>query len=145
MGDGYPTRRILCGMVRAVDASVKNITDTYKRLGLWDDTLVVLTADSARPHDSSGNSVGRASDCARAACRRRAGVLLRSPNLCVNPTLGNLLARRRGQQCAHILALHPHVPHILALHPRLSLTACCVCLQTSRCAGRRLRGRGRAR
>ena len=33
--DSHPTRRIYCGMVRAVDESVKNITETYKRLGIW--------------------------------------------------------------------------------------------------------------
>jgi arylsulfatase A-like enzyme len=42
----YPVRRVLCGMMRAVDNSTGLIVDTYKKLGIWDDTLVILSADS---------------------------------------------------------------------------------------------------
>ena len=33
-----PERRIVCGMMRAVDSSLKNVTDAYKELGVWDST-----------------------------------------------------------------------------------------------------------
>ena len=45
---------------------VGNVTSALRAKAMWEDTLIVLTADSARPHHSSGNSVGRSSDCARA-------------------------------------------------------------------------------
>ena len=41
----HPSRLIYCGMVRAMDESVKNITDTYKALGIYDDTLFILSAE----------------------------------------------------------------------------------------------------
>ena len=37
-----PSRRIYCGMVRAVDESVANITKTYKELGIFNTTLFIL-------------------------------------------------------------------------------------------------------
>ena len=40
VGDTHPTRLIYCGMVRAVDESVHNITHTYEQLGILQDTLV---------------------------------------------------------------------------------------------------------
>jgi hypothetical protein len=46
VGETYPTRMIYCGMVRAVDESVRNITATYKKLGIFDQTLVVFSTDS---------------------------------------------------------------------------------------------------
>ena len=42
VGDTHPTRLIYCGMVRAVDESVKNITETYEQLGILQDTLIIL-------------------------------------------------------------------------------------------------------
>jgi hypothetical protein len=30
-----PARRIVCGMMRAVDASLANVTEVYKSLGVW--------------------------------------------------------------------------------------------------------------
>ena len=42
-------------MVRAVDESVKNITDTYKKLGIFDDTIGVLTTDNGG-HPAAGGS-----------------------------------------------------------------------------------------
>ena len=52
----YPTRKIYCGMVRAVDASIKNITDTYKKLGLWNDTVIILTGDNGGIPSDGGNN-----------------------------------------------------------------------------------------
>ena len=52
----HPTRLIYCGMVRAVDESVKNITDTYKQLGIFDETIGVLTTDNGgHPADGGSN------------------------------------------------------------------------------------------
>jgi arylsulfatase B/arylsulfatase I/J len=42
--------------VRAVDESVKNITDTYRRLGILDDTLIVLSADNGGIPADGGNN-----------------------------------------------------------------------------------------
>lgn len=43
-------------MMRAVDNSTGLIVDTYKKLGIWDDTLVILSADST-------SLLGRATSC----------------------------------------------------------------------------------
>ena len=42
----YPTRRIACGQMRAVDAAVARVIATYKALGIWEETLVILSADN---------------------------------------------------------------------------------------------------
>lgn len=46
--ESNPTRRMLCGMMRAVDSSVKNMTGAYKRLGLWEQTVVFFSTDNVR-------------------------------------------------------------------------------------------------
>jgi hypothetical protein len=35
-----------CGMMAALDEGIGNLTATYKSLGIWDDTLLVLAADN---------------------------------------------------------------------------------------------------
>lgn len=45
-----PTRRMLCGMMSAVDDSVANMTAAYKRLGLWSETIVIFSTDNVRAH-----------------------------------------------------------------------------------------------
>ena len=52
----YPVRRIYCGMVRAVDESVRNITATYETLGILNETLIVLTTDNGGTTDDGGNN-----------------------------------------------------------------------------------------
>lgn len=52
----YPVRRIYCGMVRAMDESVRNITATYEALGILNSTLVVLTTDNGGTTDDGGNN-----------------------------------------------------------------------------------------
>ena len=52
----YPVRRMYCGMVRAVDESVRNITQTYEELGILDSTLIVLTTDNGGTNDDGGNN-----------------------------------------------------------------------------------------
>eukprot|EP01048_Picozoa_sp_COSAG05_P004262 COSAG05_NODE_224_length_13609_cov_26.220429_5_plen_99_part_00 len=54
VGATYPTRAIYCGMVRAMDESVKNITQTYRELGILDQTLVVLSADNGGEPGAGG-------------------------------------------------------------------------------------------
>jgi arylsulfatase B/arylsulfatase I/J len=52
----HPTRLIYCGMVRAVDESVLNITQTYEKLGILEDTLIVLTTDNGGTPKDGGNN-----------------------------------------------------------------------------------------
>jgi hypothetical protein len=52
----YPSRLIYCGMVRAVDESVLNVTKTYKQLGLWERTLFILSADNGGNPGDGGNN-----------------------------------------------------------------------------------------
>ena len=54
--DDQPSRLIYCGMVRAMDESVGNITQTYKDLGLWDNTLVIMSADNGGNPGEGGNN-----------------------------------------------------------------------------------------
>ena len=42
-------------MVRAVDESVLNITQTYAQIGILDDTLIVLTTDNGGTPKDGGN------------------------------------------------------------------------------------------
>jgi arylsulfatase B/arylsulfatase I/J len=52
----HPSRLIYCGMVRALDESVANITATYRQLGIYDDTLFILSADNGgNPGDGGSN------------------------------------------------------------------------------------------
>jgi arylsulfatase A-like enzyme len=54
----HPSRLIYCGMVRAMDESVANITATYEALGILNDTLFVLSADNGgNPGDGGSNYV----------------------------------------------------------------------------------------
>jgi arylsulfatase B len=49
-----PTRRVACGQMAAVDASMASIVATYKALGLWEDTLVVVMGDNGPNPDTGG-------------------------------------------------------------------------------------------
>ena len=51
-----PARRIVCGMMRAVDASLKNVTDAYKALGVWEETVVIMSTDNGGQTDTGGNN-----------------------------------------------------------------------------------------
>eukprot|EP00946_MAST-07B_sp_MAST-7B-sp1_P004211 g4211.t1 len=51
-----PVRRIYCGMVRAMDESIGNITQTYERLGILSDTLFILTGDNGGIPWNGGNN-----------------------------------------------------------------------------------------
>ena len=41
--DDQPSRRVYCGMVRAVDESLRNITEEYARQGIWEDTILIVS------------------------------------------------------------------------------------------------------
>eukprot|EP00056_Hartaetosiga_gracilis_P012096 m.190091 g.190091 ORF g.190091 m.190091 type:complete len:606 (+) comp13633_c0_seq1:177-1994(+) len=51
-----PIRRIMCGMMKAVDESVKNITQTYKDLGILNDTFIIFTTDNGGNPDTGGSN-----------------------------------------------------------------------------------------
>ena len=56
VGETHPTRLIYCGMVRAVDESVRNITATYKELGILSQTLIVFSTDNGGIPASGGSN-----------------------------------------------------------------------------------------
>ncbi|XP_078610731.1 arylsulfatase B-like [Branchiostoma floridae x Branchiostoma japonicum] len=49
-------RRILLGMVSALDEAVGNVTMAMKKAGLWDNTLVIFTTDNGGWISASGNN-----------------------------------------------------------------------------------------
>ena len=51
-----PSRKVLCGMMHAVDEGVKNITDALKATLRWDNTLVVFTTDNGGTGSSAGTN-----------------------------------------------------------------------------------------
>lgn len=54
--EDHPVRRTYCGMVRSVDESVHNLTETYKSLGIWEDTLIIMSSDNGGdPGDGGSN------------------------------------------------------------------------------------------
>eukprot|EP00038_Savillea_parva_P026165 m.51896 g.51896 ORF g.51896 m.51896 type:complete len:729 (+) comp7340_c0_seq1:112-2298(+) len=51
-----PSRRIVCGMMRAVDSSLTNVTAAYQRLGVWESTIVIMSTDNGGNTDTGGNN-----------------------------------------------------------------------------------------
>jgi arylsulfatase B/arylsulfatase I/J len=49
-------RRTYCGMMLALDEGIANVTNTYKSLGIWESTVLVLAADNGGHIGSSGNN-----------------------------------------------------------------------------------------
>ena len=56
VGPGHPIRQTYCAMVRSLDESVANLTATYKALGIWKDTLVILSTDNGGIPADGGNN-----------------------------------------------------------------------------------------
>ena len=52
----HPSRRIYCGMVRAADESLRNISQTYKALGIWEQTITIVSADNGGNVNDGGNN-----------------------------------------------------------------------------------------
>ena len=52
----HPVRRIACAQMRAVDAGVARVVAAYKALGIWEDTLVILSADNGGNTDTGGSN-----------------------------------------------------------------------------------------
>ena len=52
----HPSRLIYCGMVRAVDESVANITSTYEDLGILNETLIIVSTDNGGEPYAGGNN-----------------------------------------------------------------------------------------
>ena len=56
VGEEWPIRRTYCAMVRSLDEGIANLTATYKALGLWNSTLVVVSTDNGgQPLDGGNN------------------------------------------------------------------------------------------
>ena len=51
-----PVRRIACGQMRSIDANVARVIAAYKALGIWDKTLVILSADNGGNVDTGGSN-----------------------------------------------------------------------------------------
>jgi len=51
-----PSRKMLCGMMAAVDDSLKNMTEAYKALGIWENTVIVFSTDNGGNTDTGGNN-----------------------------------------------------------------------------------------
>lgn len=51
-----PSRRIVCGMMRAVDSSLANVTNAYRRLGVWDSTVIIMSTDNGGNTDTGGSN-----------------------------------------------------------------------------------------
>eukprot|EP00041_Stephanoeca_diplocostata_P015840 m.304541 g.304541 ORF g.304541 m.304541 type:complete len:230 (+) comp20173_c0_seq11:679-1368(+) len=51
-----PVRRMLCGMMSAVDDSLRNVTDAYKAMGLWETTVIIFSTDNGGNTDTGGNN-----------------------------------------------------------------------------------------
>jgi len=55
-----PGRRVFAGMLGALDDALKNITDTLRKTGFLQDTLIIFTTDNvcAQPLDSETEGAG---------------------------------------------------------------------------------------
>jgi arylsulfatase B len=51
-----PVRRVACAQMRSVDAAIGRLVDTYKALGIFDDTLIIFTADNGGNTDTGGSN-----------------------------------------------------------------------------------------
>ena len=51
-----PIRRIACAQMASVDANVAKVVAAYKAAGVWDETLVIFTADNGGNVDTGGSN-----------------------------------------------------------------------------------------
>jgi arylsulfatase B len=51
-----PVRRIACAQMRSVDENVAKVVAAYKALGIWESTLVILSADNGGNTDTGGSN-----------------------------------------------------------------------------------------
>eukprot|EP00038_Savillea_parva_P004236 m.135458 g.135458 ORF g.135458 m.135458 type:complete len:94 (-) comp11417_c0_seq1:1382-1663(-) len=50
----YCNRRIIRGMVTAVDSMVANLTLALQAKGMWDNTIFILLGDNGAPNNNAG-------------------------------------------------------------------------------------------
>ena len=49
-------RKVYCGMMVALDEGIANVTNAYKTLGIWSNTVTVLCTDNGGHIGASGNN-----------------------------------------------------------------------------------------
>ena len=54
--EDQPVRRIACGQMRAVDAALARVVAAYQAAGVWQDTVVILSADNGGNTDTGGSN-----------------------------------------------------------------------------------------
>ena len=105
-----PSRRIICGMMRAVDDSLANMTSLYRSLGaeVWERTVIIFSTDNGGPTDEGGSN---------APLRGQKATSYEGGVRGVGWVGGGLPAIRRGavsRAMIHVSDLYPTIVHGIA-------------------------------
>ena len=105
-----PSRRIICGMMRAVDDSLANLTNLYQSLGdeVWESTVIIFSTDNGGPTEEGGNN---------APLRGQKATSYEGGVRGVGWVGGGLPAVRRGavsRAMIHVSDLYPTIVHGIA-------------------------------
>ena len=105
-----PSRRIICGMMRAVDDSLANMTSLYQSLGaeVWERTVIIFSTDNGGPTDEGGSN---------APLRGQKATSYEGGVRGVGWVGGGLPAIRRGavsRAMIHVSDLYPTIVHGIA-------------------------------
>lgn len=49
-----PNRKTYCAMMQAVDESISNLTQSYEKLGIWNDTMLIFLSDNGGHNEAGG-------------------------------------------------------------------------------------------